>query len=225
VSADALATPLALLPSWAAGIAACAAAVAWWQVGGTGFLRLAAGVAALVGAATAFLPDPAAAIAGLVMLAVSMLLASRRQWGTLLLVGAALSFLAAGSALQGWAATLTSAAALGGVTAEMLLGHWYLVDPTLPRWALRRLVVVGGVGIAADAALSLLTTAGGGGSTVLAVLALTGIALMVAVWFALRHPAYSGVMAATGLSYLAVLTTLGSVFVARAMTAGMIPSG
>jgi hypothetical protein len=142
-----------------------------------------------------------------------------------MLAGSAVAFLISGSALQGWPATVTAAAALGGVTAEMLLGHWYLVDPTLPRWALRRLVVVAGVGIAADAALALFTSSGEGGRTVLIILAATGVILMVAVWFALKHPAYSGVMAATGLSYLAVLTTLGSVFVARAMTAGMIPTG
>jgi hypothetical protein len=38
---------------------------------------------------------------------------------------------------------------------------------------------------------------------------------MGAVVGALRYPAYSGVMAATGLSYLAVLTGLATVFFAR----------
>jgi hypothetical protein len=51
----------------------------------------------------------------------------------------------------------------------------------------------------------------------------TSIVLMVAVIAALRYPAYSGVMAATGLSYLAVLTTLGAVFLGRALLAGLGP--
>jgi hypothetical protein len=194
-------------------------------VGGPGFIRLAAGAAALAGLAAAFLPGPAAAIAGLALLTGAALLARRRRWTAALLIAAAIAFLVSASSVQGWAASLTAAAALGGVTAEMLLGHWYLVDPTLPRWALQRLVVVGAVGIAADAALALTTGPGQGGRLVLVILALAGVVLMVGVWFALRHPAYSGVMAATGLSYLAVLTTLGSVFVARAITAGMLPTG
>lgn len=55
------------------------------------------------------------------------------------------------------------------------------------------------------------------------VLMVTSVVLMVAVIAALRYPAYSGVMAATGLSYLALLTTLGAVFVGRAVTAGLGP--
>ena len=49
------------------------------------------------------------------------------------------------------------------------------------------------------------------------VLLSTSILLMVGVIGALRYPAYAGVMAATGLSYLAVLTTLGAVFLGRAL--------
>jgi hypothetical protein len=49
------------------------------------------------------------------------------------------------------------------------------------------------------------------------------IVLMAAAIAALRQPAYSGVMAATGLSYLAVLTTLGGVFLGRVLVAGVGP--
>ena len=42
-----------------------------------------------------------------------------------------------------------------------------------------------------------------------------GILMMVGVWFSLKEKGYEGVMAATGLSYLAVLTTLGSVAMGR----------
>ncbi|MDP2624135.1 MAG: hypothetical protein Q8Q29_10090, partial [Actinomycetota bacterium] len=46
-------------------------------------------------------------------------------------------------------------------------------------------------------------------------LSATSLLLMVAVFFALRERAYSGVMAATGLSYLALLTSIGAVALAR----------
>jgi hypothetical protein len=120
---------------------------------------------------------------------------------------------------------VTAALALGGVTGEMALGHWYLIDPRLPRWALRTLAVVGILGLLADG----LTLVGIGDLTrsgpVIAFFALlvTSVALMAAVLGALRYPAYSGVMAATGLSYLAVLTSLGAVFLGRALVAGIGP--
>ena len=49
------------------------------------------------------------------------------------------------------------------------------------------------------------------------VLAATTILLTVAVWFALNEPSYPGVMAATGLSYLAILTAIGAVVAGRAL--------
>jgi hypothetical protein len=121
----------------------------------------------------------------------------------------------------GWIGTLTGAAVLGGVMGEMLLGHWYLIDPALPRWALKRLAVFGGLGMAADAVLIL---ARGGLSWeedvmgwAFVVLAGTTLVLMTAVWFALNEPSYPGVMAATGLSYLAILTAIGAVVSGRAL--------
>jgi hypothetical protein len=42
----------------------------------------------------------------------------------------------------------------------------------------------------------------------------------VAVLLSIRVPSYTGVMAATGLSYLAVLTSLGSVLLGRAVIGG-----
>ena len=49
------------------------------------------------------------------------------------------------------------------------------------------------------------------------VLAATSFVLMVAVWFALNEPSYPGVMAATGLSYLAILTAIGAAVAGRAL--------
>ncbi len=117
--------------------------------------------------------------------------------------------------------------ALGGVTGEMMLGHWYLIDPRLPRAALRNLAIAGIVGLVAEAVfnLGLGIDFSGGGAIGFWLLLVTSVALMVAVIAALRYPAYSGVMAATGLSYLALLTTLGAVFVGRAIAAGLGPFG
>ncbi|MFP4554811.1 MAG: hypothetical protein ACLFRT_13250, partial [Actinomycetota bacterium] len=119
---------------------------------------------------------------------------------------------------------VTATLALGGVTGEMMLGHWYLVDPRLPRPALRNLAVAGIVGLVVEAALQVgLGIEFTGGALGFWVLLVTSVVLMVAVIAALRYPAYSGVMAATGLSYLALLTTLGAVFVGRAIAAGLGP--
>jgi hypothetical protein len=48
---------------------------------------------------------------------------------------------------------------------------------------------------------------------------------MGGVFGSLRYPAYAGVMAATGLSYLAAITTLGGVFLGRLLLAGLGPFG
>ena len=52
--------------------------------------------------------------------------------------------------------------------------------------------------------------------------ALTGMSvlLMIAVWYSLKEPSYPGVMAATGLSYLAVLTSLGATTLGRTLLDG-----
>ena len=54
------------------------------------------------------------------------------------------------------------------------------------------------------------------------VLAAATITLMAGVMGALRAEGYSGVMAATGLSYLALLTALGAAVVGRMLAAGPV---
>ncbi len=51
------------------------------------------------------------------------------------------------------------------------------------------------------------------------VLCVVSLLLVIAVWVALRGPAYSAVMAATGLSYLAVLTVMGASVAGRTLIA------
>ena len=102
-----------------------------------------------------------------------------------------------------------------------MIGHWFLIDPTLPRWALKRLAAIGAVGVVADAVVIGVDAGAGWSEEVVGwafvVLAVTTLVLMVAVWFALNEPSYPGVMAATGLSYLAILTAIGAAAAGRAL--------
>ncbi len=129
--------------------------------------------------------------------------------------------------------TLAGAAFLGSVTDAMLLGHWYLVQPGLPRRHLNELVqAVGWIWPAEVAALLLPTgmasvwtgAVDDGWNGTLgwfwAACAITTIVLVFVTKAALRERYYSAVMAATGLLYLAILTAFGTDLVARAVLAG-----
>ena len=130
-----------------------------------------------------------------------------------------------------WLARLVVGAVfLGAVSDAMLLGHWYLVQPGMPRKLLNELtnvlIVVWlfeiAVFLVPTGMLSVLNgTIDDGWNGVLgwfwlACAASTG----VLAWFtraALRERSYSAVMAATGLSYLAILTGFGTDLIARAL--------
>ena len=123
---------------------------------------------------------------------------------------------------------LVSALFLGVVSDAMLLGHWYLVQPGLARgpilelvrwtgivWVPETILLLWPVGMVSvlngtidDAYNGLL-----GWFWVACVV--TTIALVVVTRAALRERAYSAVMAATGLMYLAILTAFGQDLVAR----------
>lgn len=210
-------SPAVLLAMWAGGLAIGASAVAAWKVAGPGFLWTAAGTAFLAGVFTSVL-GPLAVIALVLLVTAAVVAGRRRQWAALLFGFAGAGFLLAAGVDTNFLLVVTGAVALGGTTGEMLLGHWYLVDPQLPRWALRRLDAAGIAGLAMDALL--VVTLGGlvrGGFVVAAylLLAALSILMMVGVWFSLGEKGYEGVMAATGLSYLSVLTSLGSVALGR----------
>ena len=131
------------------------------------------------------------------------------------------------------ARTLVGAAFLGAVTDAMLLGHWYLVQPGLGRgplgelngWLLRLWPVEVALLLWPTGMLSVLSgdvDDGYGGMLgwFWAACALTTLALAFVTRAALRERAYSAVMAATGLLYLAILTAFGTDLVARAVLAG-----
>jgi len=128
--------------------------------------------------------------------------------------------------------TLIGAAFLGAVTDGMLLGHWYLVQPGMPRAALLELVRLLGLLWPFEVAALLWPT--GMVSVVDGTIddgyngmlgwfwiacAVTTIALVVVTRAALKERQYSAVMAATGLLYLAILTAFGTDLVARAILA------
>jgi len=119
---------------------------------------------------------------------------------------------------------------LGAVTDAMLLGHWYLVQPGLGRDPVKELVKWVAVLWPLEVAAYLIPTGmvqvlngsiddgyDGIVGWMWVVACVTTIGLVVATWFALKERAYSAVMAATGLLYLAILTGFGMDLLPRAL--------
>jgi hypothetical protein len=129
--------------------------------------------------------------------------------------------------------TVVGAAFLGSVTDAMLLGHWYLVQPGMPRtllneqvtalgwiWPIEVLVLLLPTGMLAVWSGSVDDGWNGTLGWFWGACAVTTIVLVVVTRAALRERQYAAVMAATGLLYLAILTAFGTDLVARAVLAG-----
>ncbi len=129
--------------------------------------------------------------------------------------------------------TIVGAVFLGFVSDAMLLGHWYLVQPGLPRRHVNEIVKAFLLIWPLEVAAMLIPTGmfsvfsgsvddGWGGQLgwFWAACAITTGILTVVTLKALQERAYSAVMAATGLMYLAILTAFGTDLVARAVLAG-----
>jgi hypothetical protein len=137
---------------------------------------------------------------------------------------------AGGPYLLAVARLVVGAVFLGSVSDAMLLGHWYLVQPGLPRGPVKALVAWTAVAWPFEIAVFLWPTGmvqvlngtvadgyhGVLGWIWIGCAALT-IGLVGMTWAALRERYYSAVMAATGLLYLAILTAFGTDLVARAV--------
>ena len=126
--------------------------------------------------------------------------------------------------------TIIGAAFIGSISDGMLLGHWYLVQPGLPRRLLNEMVTALGWLWPLEVGALLLPTGmisvwlgtvddGWGGllGWMWAMCAITTIVLVFVTRAALKERYYSAVMAATGLLYLAILTAFGTDIVARAI--------
>ena len=150
--------------------------------------------------------------------------------GTIGLLAAALD--AGGDTWVAIARTLVGAAFIGALSDGMLLGHWYLTQPGLPRVLLNEMVNALAWLWPAEVIVMLLPTGmiavlngtvddGWGGMLgwMWAMCALTTIILIFITKAALRERYYSAVMAATGLLYLAILTGFGMDIVPRAILA------
>jgi hypothetical protein len=129
--------------------------------------------------------------------------------------------------------TVIGAVFLGSVTDAMLLGHWYLVQPGLGRAPLNELVRWVAYLWPFEVAAMLWPTGmvqvinghindgyGGMLGWFWMACAAATIILAIVTMAALKERAYSAVMAATGLLYLAILTGFGTDLVARAILAG-----
>ncbi|HEX7095631.1 MAG TPA: hypothetical protein VF183_07095 [Acidimicrobiales bacterium] len=130
------------------------------------------------------------------------------------------------------ARVVVGAAFLGVITDAMLLGHWYLVQPGLPRapiielvrwaaavWPFELLVLLWPTGMVSVLNGSIDDGYNGLLGWFWVASAAATIVLIVTTRAALRERQYSAVMAATGLLYLAILTAFGMDLVARATLA------
>ncbi len=130
------------------------------------------------------------------------------------------------------ARTLAGAIFLGAVSDAMLLGHWYLVQPglgrgpltELNRWLALTWPLEVGLLLWPTGMLSVLSGAVDDGwdgtlGWFWAACAIATLVLTAVTHAALKEKAYSAVMAATGLLYLAILTAFGTDLVARAVLA------
>lgn len=150
--------------------------------------------------------------------------------GAIGLLAAALD--AGGNPAVAIARTLVGAAFIGALSDAMLLGHWYLTQPGLPRVLLNEMVSALKWLWPAEVVVMLLPTGmiavlngtvddGWGGMLgwMWLMCSITTIILILVTQAALKERAYSAVMAATGLLYLAILTGFGMDIVPRAILA------
>ena len=210
------------------------------SLGYSKLLRATYGVLAALGVAAGFYFDRVLIreVAGVAVAVVALATFARRESRTDLIavaigaIGLIGSVVANSGGVVDLLRVLVGAAFLGAVTDLMLLGHWYLVQPGMTRkllneltnavlfiWPLEVVVMILPTGM-----ISVLNGSiddgwnGILGYFWLGCATLTGV-LVVFTRAALKERSYSAVMAATGLSYLAILTAFGTDLVARATLA------
>ena len=210
------------------------------SLGYSKLLRATYGVLAALGVAAGFYFDRVLIreVAGVAVAGIAFATFARRESRTDLFavaigaVGLVGSVVANSGGVVDLLRVLVGAAFLGAITDLMLLGHWYLVQPGMTRkllneltnavlfiWPLEVVVMILPTGM-----ISVLNGSiddgwnGILGYFWLGCAVLTGV-LAFFTRAALKERSYSAVMAATGLSYLAILTAFGTDLVARATLA------
>ena len=210
------------------------------SLGYSKLLRATYGVLAALGVAAGFYFDRVLIreVAGVAVAGIAFATFARRESRTDLIavaigaVGLVGSVVANGGVVVDLLRVVVGAAFLGAITDLMLLGHWYLVQPGMTRkllneltnavlfiWPLEVVVMILPTGM-----ISVLNGSiddgwnGILGYFWLGCAVLTGV-LAFFTRAALKERSYSAVMAATGLSYLAILTAFGTDLVARATLA------
>ncbi len=210
------------------------------SLGYSKLLRATYGVLAALGAVAGFYFDVVLIreIACIAVAGISLATFAKRDSRTDLVavgVGAAgliASVVANGGGVVDLLRVIVGAAFLGAVTDLMLLGHWYLVQPGMTRkllneltnavlviWLLEVVVMILPTGM-----ISVLNGSIDDGWDGILGYFWVGCASLTGIlaWLtraALKERSYSAVMAATGLSYLAILTAFGTDLVARATLA------
>ena len=103
---------------------------------------------------------------------------------------------------------------ISGVFSLMMIGHWFLVDPTISKEGMKKIAIVTSVQplliipliyfnyIAIDIGYVY--------KLVIIFLYLTTSILSFASYISLKEKSYTGVMAATGLSYLSLIVSIGA---------------
>jgi hypothetical protein len=203
------------------------------------FLLLAAGAAAAGFYSDVIVVREVAAV-GCAIAALATMKRKNAQWDLLapaigiigVIAGAVDAANGAGGITVNLLRVLVGTAFLGAVSDAMLLGHWYLVQPGLPRSILGELVTALRWITPFEIVVMLLPTGmfsvlggsvddGWGGMLgwFWVACAISTVVLTEVTRAALREKFYSAVMAATGLLYLAILTAFGTDLVARAVLA------
>ena len=111
------------------------------------------------------------------------------------------------------------------VTVGLCLGHWFLVDPHLPRGPMRVLAwsALAGLAVLAVATATSATPSSGGGRAAVPIAVVAGVVSalsLAAVPLSLAVPTYKGVQSATGLVYVSTMRVGAFVSVASAIRAG-----
>ena len=103
---------------------------------------------------------------------------------------------------------------ISGVFSLMMIGHWFLVDPTISKEGMKKIAIATSVQpliIIPLVHLNYLSDdIGGTYKLVIMFLYLSTSVLSFASYKSLNEKSYTGVMAATGLSYLSLIVSIGA---------------